>query len=55
MRCLSPSLFNCVLEYAIRKVQDKQLEIKLNVTQHLLPFAVDVNLLGDNIDTLKKI
>jgi hypothetical protein len=51
---LSPLLFNVALEYAIRKVQENQVELKLNGTQHLLAYADDVNLLGDNIDTLKK-
>jgi hypothetical protein len=28
--------------------------LKLNGTHHLLAYADDVNLLGDNIDTIKK-
>jgi hypothetical protein len=28
--------------------------VKLNGTHHLLAYADDVNLLGDNIDTIKK-
>jgi hypothetical protein len=28
--------------------------LKLNLTHQLLAFADDVNLLGDNIDTIKK-
>jgi hypothetical protein len=40
-------LFNFVLEYAITKVQGKQLGLKLNGTHKLLVYADDVNLLGD--------
>jgi hypothetical protein len=42
------------LEYAIRKVQKNQVELKLNGTHQLLAYADDVNLLGDNIDTIEK-
>jgi hypothetical protein len=43
------------VEYAIRKVQESQVELKLNGTHQLLSYADDVNLLGDNIDTIKEI
>jgi hypothetical protein len=51
---LSPLLLNVTLEYAIRKVQENQMRLKLNGTHQLLAYADDVNLLRDNIDTIKK-
>jgi hypothetical protein len=51
---LSPLIFSFVLVYAIRKVQESQVGQKLNGTHQLLAYANDVNLLGDNVDTVKK-
>jgi retron-type reverse transcriptase len=51
---LSPLLFNFALEHAIRKVQKNQVGLKLNGTHQILAYAGDVNLLVDNIDTIKK-
>jgi len=46
-------LFNCALEYAIRRVQVIQDDLKLNGTHQLLVFA-DVNILGGSVHTVKE-
>jgi hypothetical protein len=51
---LSPLLFSFALEYAIKKVLENQLGLKLNGIHELLAYADDVNLLGHNIDAIKK-
>jgi hypothetical protein len=51
---LSPLLFNFTLDYAIRKVQENQVGLKLNGAHQLQAYADDVNLLEDNIDTIEK-
>jgi hypothetical protein len=47
---LSPLLFNFTLEYAIMKVQENHVELKLNGTHQHMDYADDVHLLEDNID-----
>jgi hypothetical protein len=51
---LSPLLFNVSLEYAIRRVEEKQEGLKLNGTHQLLAYAEGVTVVGGNIDTIQK-
>jgi hypothetical protein len=49
-----PSIFNFALEYAIRKVQENQVGLKLNGTHQLLVYEDGAKLHGDNIDSINK-
>ena len=51
---LSPLLFNCALEYAIRRVQVNQDGLKLHGTCQLPVYADDINILGESIYNVKE-
>jgi hypothetical protein len=51
---LSPLLFNLVVGYAVRRVQENKNALKVNGTLQLLFCAGDVNVLGRSVRSIKK-
>jgi hypothetical protein len=51
---LSPLLFNCALDYAIRRVYVNQDNLKLNITRQILVYADDVSISGRSVYTVEK-
>jgi hypothetical protein len=51
---LSPLLFSFPSVYAIMNVQENQVGLELDWTHQLLVYEVDVNCLGDSINTIKE-
>ncbi|KAJ4448273.1 hypothetical protein ANN_10287 [Periplaneta americana] len=52
--CLSETYSRVRIEYAIRKVQDNRQGLELNGLHQLLVYTDDVNMLGENPQTIRK-
>jgi hypothetical protein len=50
----SSEVWSSSLGYAIGRVQQNKEGLKLNGTHQLLAYAGDINVVGENIDTIQK-
>jgi hypothetical protein len=52
-RCFITTAFQLCFRYAIRKVQENQVGLKLNGIHQFLAYSDDLNLLGHNLDAIR--
>jgi hypothetical protein len=51
---LSPWLFDFALEYAIWRIQENKEGLQFNRTYQVMTYADDGNILGENMNSIKK-
>ena len=53
-RCTITFTFNSALEYAIRRFQEIRIGLELNGKHQLLVYADDINMLRENLQTVRE-
>ena len=51
---LSPLLFNFALEYVVKKLEETREGLSLNGQIQMLSYADDIDIIGDNKETVEK-